>query len=141
MKIRCVIIGSGNIGCDLAAKVLKNKSFDCVGVFVRKVSGKNIKFLKKTKVPIIKNNINILKKIKPEVIFDASSAEYHSSNFKAFKKYKFNWIDLTPSGVGDYHVPNTSDVPTSKNISCITCGAQSAIPIIYSLKKIYKNIT
>lgn len=140
MKIKCAIIGSGNIGCDLTAKIIKNKSFECLGVFVRKSKGKNIDFLKKIKVRIIKDNISILKKIKPEIIFDASSAEYHVKNFQYFKKYKFNWIDLTPSGIGTYFVPNTVNTPSKKNISCITCGAQSSIPLIFALKKIIKKI-
>ena len=82
--INCGIIGAGNITTDLMLKILKNKDFNLVCIFGRNNSSPGVKIAKKKNVHFYINKINELKKLKNklDIIFDASSAEYHLKNYK-----------------------------------------------------------
>lgn len=141
--INCGIIGAGNIATDLMLKLLKKKHFNLVCIFGRNNSSPGVKIAKKKKIQVFINKINELKKLKNEldIIFDASSAEYHLKNYKKYNTKNLTWIDLTPSGIGNVSVPFISGKKKlQNNFSCITCGAQATIPIIYALKKHFKII-
>ena len=105
--INCGIIGAGNIATDLMLKLLKKKHFNLVCIFGRNNSSPGVKIAKKKKIQVFINKINELKKLKNEldIIFDASSAEYHLKNYKKYNTKNLTWIDLTPSGIGNVSVP------------------------------------
>ena len=141
--INCVVIGTGNIGTDLILKLNKNKNFNLLCVFGRSNKSQGVKIARKKKILVYINKIYLLNDLKNEIdiIFDASSAEFHAVNFKKFSNKKSIWIDLTPSGIGNVSVPFIfGKKKISNNYSCITCGAQSSIPLIYALNKHFKNI-
>ena len=141
--INCVVIGTGNIGTDLILKLNKNKNFNLLCVFGRSNKSQGVKIARKKKILVYINKIYLLNDLKNEIdiIFDASSAEFHAVNFKKFSNKKSIWIDLTPSGIGNVSVPFIfGKKKISNNFSCITCGAQSSIPLIYALNKHFKNI-
>jgi acetaldehyde dehydrogenase len=142
--INCVILGTGNIALDLLLKIKKNKKFNLLGIFGRNKLSSGVKFAKKTKTLIFINKINKLNKLidNLDIVFDATSAEYHEKNYKNFKNNKKTiWIDLTPSGIGSFSVPYIKEKNKFvNNFSCITCGAQSSIPILYSVQNAFRKI-
>jgi acetaldehyde dehydrogenase len=142
--INCVILGTGNIALDLLIKIKKNKKFNLLGIFGRNKLSSGVKFAKKTKTLIFINKIKKLNKLidNLDIVFDATSAEYHEKNYKNFKNNKKTiWIDLTPSGIGSFSVPYIKEKNKFvNNFSCITCGAQSSIPILYSVQNAFKKI-
>lgn len=142
--INCVILGTGNIALDLLVKIKKNKKFNLLGIFGRNKLSSGVKFAKKKKTLIFINKINELNRLidNLDIVFDATSAEYHEKNYKNFKNNKKTiWVDLTPSGIGSFSVPYIKEKNKFvNNFSCITCGAQSSIPILYSVQKAFKKI-
>lgn len=144
--INCVILGTGNIALDLLIKIKKNKKFNLLGIFGRNKISRGVKFAKKLKTFVYINKINKLNKLGDnlDIVFDATSADYHLKNYMNFKNNKKTiWVDLTPSGIGSFSVPNINIKAKNKfvnNFSCITCGAQSSIPILYSIQKGFKKI-
>ena len=101
--INCGIIGAGNIATDLMLKILKNKDFNLVCIFGRNNSSPGVKIAKKN-VHFYINKINELKKLKNklDIIFDASSAEYHLKNYKKYNTKNLTWIDLLHQALAMY---------------------------------------
>jgi acetaldehyde dehydrogenase len=142
--INCVIIGTGNIALDLFIKIRRSKKFNLLGIFGRNKTSRGVKFVKKFKTLVYINKIEKLSKLSDNlnIVFDATSAEHHKKNYTNFKNNKkIIWIDLTPSAIGSFSVPYIkAKNKFINNFSCITCGAQSSIPILHSIQKGFKKI-
>lgn len=143
-KIKVGIIGTGNIGSDLLIKIQRSRVLEC-GIFTgQNPDSENIKRVKALGIPVSYNSIKVIEENPDicDIVFDATSAKVHSEHAKILKKLKKFTIDLTPSKVGKMCVPllNMEDSLKVLNVNMITCGAQSMIPIIKTIKNIHPEI-
>lgn len=139
-KIKIGIIGTGNIGCDLLAKVMRSDILEC-GIFAgHNPDSKGIKWAKEMGIPTttesihyIENNPNCC-----DIVFDATSASVHKYNAPILKSLKKFALDLTPAHIGKFCVPvvNLDEVLEMDNVNCITCGGQATIPIAYAIQSV-----
>lgn len=143
-KIKVGIIGTGNVGSDLLMKIQRSKLLEC-GIFI----GQNplSENIKRAKAMGIRTSANSIKTIEEDpdccdIVFDATSAEFHKEHAKILKKMKKFTIDLTPSRVGKMCVPllNINECLKEDNVNLISCGAQATIPIIYAIKKVHPEL-
>lgn len=132
-KIKVGIIGTGNIGTDLLFKVLKSDVLDC-GIFAgHNIDSIGIARAKELGVPVTYDSIRYIEKNPDccQIVFDATSAKVHEQNAQILRKLGKYVIDLTPSHIGTFCVPqvNLDEAMEQDNVNCITCGGQATIPL------------
>ena len=141
---KVAILGSGNIGCDLLIKCLREESIKLVSFSGRHSDSKGLKFAKSFGVSTTDKSIEgIINDFeKPDIIIDATSALHHEENYKLSKANDIRIIDMTPSKIGINCCPivNISKCIHADNINMISCGGQAALPICYAIKKVNNNI-
>jgi acetaldehyde dehydrogenase (acetylating) len=141
MKNKIAILGTGNIGCDLLAKVIRSPYLECTLFAGRNLNSDGMQFAKKLGIPVsdvsiqaIQDNPNCC-----DIVFDATTAfshiHEHASILGILGKYT---IDLTPSQWGKMCIPvlNMQECLNEKNVNLITCGGQATIPIINKIMQL-----
>lgn len=146
MKTKVAIIGSGNIGTDLMIKILRlSKTLEMsvlVGIDpdsdgLARARGLGVKTTHHGITGLI--DMPEWKDIK--LIFDATSAHAHHSNWKYVQQFADKRIiDLTPAAVGPFLVPavNFDDNIDLQNVNMVTCGGQATIPIVAAVARVAK---
>ena len=153
-KINVAILGTGNIGTDLLFKIIKSPYLNCILFSGRSNLSPGIKKIKKTisqkknkskfkdlivSSKSVQSLINESNKF--DIIFDCTSAKFHKKNEKIFKNLNKKIINLTPTQNGYMCIPvlNLEECNKSIELNMVSCGAQSSVPVAYSLAKIFKK--
>lgn len=143
-KTKVGIIGTGNIGSDLLVKVMRSDILEC-GIF----TGQNLNSegIKRAKALGVNTSFKSIAAIEEnpelcEIVFDATSAQFHKIHAPILKKLGKFTIDMTPSRIGQMCIPfvNLQESLNKKNVNMVTCGGQSTIPIIWSIKQLYPKL-
>jgi acetaldehyde/propanal dehydrogenase len=143
-KIRCAIIGPGNIGTDLLYKLLRSDVLEpawMVGVDptseglvrARKVGLKTTELGVDGLLPdILADGV--------QIAFDATSAYIHRENSRKLNALGVLMIDLTPAAIGPFCVPavNMSELVDRKvmNVNMVTCAGQATIPMVNAVSRV-----
>lgn len=142
--INVVILGSGNIGCDILFKVLASPYLNCTAFIGRDNNSKGIQLAKSLGVNVSTKGIEAIVANPSfcEIVFDATSATAHEKHADILKRLGKKVINLTPAKIGVYCVPSIDlhKIYYSDNISLITCGGQAAIPIVHAINQVHKEI-
>jgi acetaldehyde dehydrogenase len=150
-KIRVAIIGTGNIGRDLCARLCLDDDFEVVAFVGRRSDSPGlIEF--KGKVPnILSGGIEDLltSGILLDGVFDATSAADHKLHWNLLQQNNIWAVDLTPSKIGKPFVPELAGkiqgmaIQQKKlsNYSMVTCGGQSSAPLLYAMASNSEGIT
>lgn len=132
-RLRVGILGTGKIGTDLLIKVQRSAGLECVIFSGRNLQSVGMQFAVGLGVPVSDKGIHVFfdPACAVDIVFDATSAAHHMEHAQIFDQLGIFAIDLTPSQIGECCVPalGMSEVSENKNISMISCGGQSAIPI------------
>ena len=138
--MNCAILGTGKIGIDLYYKLKKKKNN--ISIFNINSKSEGAKYCKKNKFNYFSSGINgiLKKKNQFDLIFDTTNAKSNLKHYKLIKDKYF--INLTPSGIGEFYIPYIDEQKKLKtrSFNLITCGGQSTIPIIYEINKLIKKI-
>ena len=143
-KIKCALIGPGNIGTDLLAKLQRSPVLEpvwMVGI------DPNSDGLKRAREMGIKTTSDGVDGLLPHVLadgvqiaFDATSAYVHAENSRKLNALGVMMIDLTPAAIGPFCVPpvNLKEHLGKRemNVNMVTCGGQATIPIVAAVTKI-----
>lgn len=143
-KIKCALIGPGNIGTDLLAKLQRSPVLEpvwMVGI------DPNSDGLKRARDMGIKTTSDGVDGLLPHVLadgvqiaFDATSAYVHAENSRKLNALGVMMIDLTPAAIGPFCVPpvNLKEHLGKRemNVNMVTCGGQATIPIVAAVSKI-----
>lgn len=143
-KVKCAIIGSGNIGSDLMMKLLDNEVLEVTALIGIDAESEGLKRAEQHGVKAISNGIDGLVE-NPEladIVYEATSAKAHLHNSKILKDLGKKAIDLTPAAVGPFLVPSVNlkedEVPHLDNVNMVTCGGQATIPIVKAVSDVLK---
>lgn len=138
--IRVGIIGTGNIGTDLAIRILKDSRFQLVIAVGRRADSPGLLQIAEQVPRISVDGLESSREWFNEVdgFFDATSAFDHKQHWKMLEDASKWVIDLTPSKIGKPLVPELSTINQemklqprrSANYSMVTCGGQSSAPLI-----------
>lgn len=139
-RVKVGIIGTGNIGQDLLAKIQKSDCLEC-GIFAgHNPDSEGIRRAEKMGIPTTIESVNYIVKHPEccEIVFDATSAKVHEYNAPILRELGKYVIDLTPAHVGQFCVPviNLKGILDCDNVNMITCGGQAVVPIAYALNKV-----
>jgi acetaldehyde dehydrogenase len=144
-KIKCAIVGSGNIGTDLMIKILKGSdSLELAAVVGIDEKSEGLAMARERGVETTHEGIEGLKKMAayPEigVVFDATSAYAHKVHDEILRADGKQIVDLTPAALGPFTVPpvNSDSNLDAVNVNMVTCGGQATIPIVAAVARVTK---
>lgn len=142
-KVKCAIIGSGNIGSDLMIKIMRTSDILEMGAMVGiDPASDGLARAERLGIATTADGIDGLVKLPvwPEigVVFDATSAGAHLRHSAVVTGAGKVMIDLTPAAIGPYVVPvvNGDDHLEAENVNMVTCGGQATIPIVAAVSSV-----
>ena len=149
-RIKVAIIGSGNIGIDLAERLLDDSRFELYCLIGRRRNSEGLLRFK-DRIPFLLDSAAYsLKQVIHDVdgVFDATSAFDHEEHWKIVQNASRWIVDLTPSRIGSPISPVlTTYLKEMKiqdnfvaNYSMITCGGQSAAPMLFAIREGVEDI-
>ena len=143
-KIKCALIGSGNIGTDLMYKLLRSDVLEPVWMVGIDPDSEGLKRaadkgLKTTHAGIDDLLPHVLDD-GIEIAFDATSAYVHADNSAKLNALGVLMIDLTPAAIGPLCVPpvNLGDLAGDRpmNVNMISCAGQATIPMVAAVSSV-----
>ncbi|MTD30671.1 acetaldehyde dehydrogenase (acetylating) [Planomicrobium sp. YIM 101495] len=143
-KVKCAIIGSGNIGTDLMYKLLRSETLEPTVMIGIDPNSKGLALAKEHGLTPVYNGIEGFKEIheQADIVFEATSAKAHLENAKILKELGKKAIDLTPAAVGPFIIPavnlESADITSLDNVNMVTCGGQATVPIVKAISDIVK---
>ncbi|MFE2184705.1 acetaldehyde dehydrogenase (acetylating) [Streptomyces sp. NPDC059455] len=138
-KIPAAIVGPGNIGTDLLAKLAHSQVID-VRYVVGIVESDGLARARARGIEASAEGVDWLLRQDPlpQIVFEATSAKAHAASAPRYAEAGIQAVDLTPAHLGPMVSPavNGADHIASPNISMITCGGQATIPIVHAVSRI-----
>jgi acetaldehyde/propanal dehydrogenase len=143
-QIHCALIGSGNIGTDLLAKLLRSpvlKPVWMVGIDpesegLRKAREHGLK----TTADGVDGMVDHMEADRVQIVFDATSAYAHAENSRKVNARGAMMIDLTPAAIGPFCVPPVNLKQhigkRAMNVNMVTCGGQATIPMVHAVSRV-----
>ena len=143
-KIRCALIGPGNIGTDLLYKLQRSKVLEPVWMVGIDPESDGLKRAREMGLNVTCEGVDgLLPHVKADdirIVFDATSAYVHAENSRKLNELGVLMIDLTPAAIGPYCVPsvNLADQLGKQvlNVNMVTCGGQATIPMIHAVSRV-----
>jgi acetaldehyde dehydrogenase (acetylating) len=136
-KLRAVVLGSGNIGTDLAIKLRKSDRLDCAALIGRNLGSAGLARAQAEGIPVSASGVDYILSNPDsfDIVFDATSATAHHQHAPALEKSGMLVIDLTPAKRGGFCVPsvNLASSLGAANVNMVTCGGQASSPIAHAL--------
>ncbi len=143
-KIRCAIIGPGNIGTDLLYKLQRSEHLEPVWMVGVDPTSEGLARARQQGLKTTDQGVDgLLPFVSTDdirIAFDATSAYVHKDNSDKLTALGVTMIDLTPAAIGPYCVPpvNLADHIGSRqpNVNMVTCGGQATIPMVYAVSRV-----
>lgn len=143
-KIKCALIGPGNIGTDLLAKLQRSAVLEPVWMVGIDPESDG---LKRARDMGIKTTAEGVDGLMPhmladgvQIVFDATSAYVHADNSRKVNALGALMIDLTPAAIGPFCVPPVNlkeHVGKGEmNVNMVTCGGQATIPMVAAISRV-----
>ncbi len=143
-KIKCALIGPGNIGTDLLAKLQRSPVLEPVWMVGIDPASDG---LKRARELGIKTTAEGVEGLLPhmladgvQIVFDATSAYVHAENSRKVNALGALMIDLTPAAIGPFCVPPVNLIEHvgkgEMNVNMVTCGGQATIPMVAAVSRV-----
>ena len=144
-KIKCALIGPGNIGTDLLYKLQRSEILE--PVWMVGIDPQSEGLLRAAQMGL-KTTSDGVDGLLPHVLadevqiaFDATSAYVHAENSRKLNELGVLMIDLTPAAIGPFCVPPVNlnallDAGQVPNVNMVTCGGQATIPMVAAISQV-----
>ena len=138
-KVIAAIVGPGNIGTDLLAKLQRSIAID-VAYVVGVVESDGLDRARQRGITASAEGVPWLLRQDPppKIVFEATSASAHRANAPLYEAAGIHAVDLTPAHRGPMVCPpvNLNDHLGASNVSMITCGGQATIPMVHAVSRV-----
>ncbi|MEI8155236.1 MAG: acetaldehyde dehydrogenase (acetylating) [Burkholderiales bacterium] len=143
-KIKCALIGSGNIGTDLIYKIQRSPVLEPVWMVGIDATSEGLQRARDMGLKTTADGVDgLLPHVEADgiqIAFDATSAYVHAENSRKLNELGVLMIDLTPAAIGPLCVPPVNlrehADRVEMNVNMISCAGQATIPIVHSISRI-----
>ncbi|EWS54718.1 acetaldehyde dehydrogenase (acetylating) [Methylibium sp. Pch-M] len=143
-KIRCALIGSGNIGTDLIYKLKRSAVLEPVWMVGIDAASEGLQRARDLGLKTTAEGVDgLLPHVKADgiqIAFDATSAYVHPENSRKLNALGVLMVDLTPAAVGPLCVPPVNlrehAAKLEMNVNMISCAGQATIPIVHAVARV-----
>jgi acetaldehyde/propanal dehydrogenase len=143
-RIKCAVIGPGNIGTDLLYKLSRSPVLEPVWMVGIDPTSEGLARAREMGMKVTDRGVDGLLPYVIEdgiqIAFDATSAYVHAENSRKLNALGVLMIDLTPAAIGPYCVPpvNLREQVGQRqmNVNMVTCGGQATIPMVAAVSRV-----
>ncbi|WP_077000107.1 acetaldehyde dehydrogenase (acetylating) [Variovorax sp. KK3] len=143
-KIKCALIGPGNIGTDLLAKLQRSPVLEPVWMVGIDPESDGLQRAREMGLKTTAEGVDgLLPHVEADgvqIAFDATSAYVHAENSAKLNALGVLMIDLTPAAIGPYCVPPVNLAAQlgerPMNVNMVTCGGQATIPMVAAVSRV-----
>ena len=143
-KIKCALIGPGNIGTDLLYKLKRSPFLEPAWMVGIDPESEGLKRAAEMGLKVTAEGVDgLLPHVladNVQIAFDATSAYVHAENSRKLNELGVLMIDLTPAAIGPYCVPPVNLVEhvgkREMNVNMVTCGGQATIPMVAAVSRV-----
>ena len=143
-KIKCALIGSGNIGTDLIYKIQRSPVLEPVWMVGIDPQSEGLARARDMGLKTTAEGVDgLLPHVKADgiqIAFDATSAYVHAENSRKLNALGVMMIDLTPAAIGPLCVPPVNlrehADKCEMNVNMISCAGQATIPIVNAVSRV-----
>lgn len=143
-KVKCALIGSGNIGTDLLYKLKRSAVLEPVWMVGIEPESEGLARARQMGLKTTHEGVDgLVPHVKADgvqIAFDATSAYVHAENSRKLNALGVLMIDLTPAAVGPYCVPPVNlrehAGKGEMNVNMVSCGGQATIPMVYAVSRV-----
>ena len=143
-KIKCALIGPGNIGTDLLYKLKRSPVLEPVWMVGIDAGSEGLVRARELGLKTTADGVDgLLPHVKADgvqIAFDATSAYVHAENSRKLNELGVLMIDLTPAAIGPFCVPPVNLAEHvgkgEMNVNMVTCGGQATIPMVAAVSRV-----
>jgi acetaldehyde/propanal dehydrogenase len=143
-KIKCALIGPGNIGTDLLYKLQRSPLLEPVWMIGIDPASEGLERARQLGLKTSSTGVDgVLEHVLADhiqIAFDATSAYVHAENSRKLNALGVLMIDLTPAAIGPFCVPPVNlkeHVGQGEmNVNMVTCGGQATIPMVAAVSRV-----
>lgn len=143
-KIKCALIGSGNIGTDLIYKIMRSPVLEPVWMVGIDPESEGLLRAREMGLKTTHEGVDgLLPHVLEDgiqIAFDATSAYVHAENSRKLNALGVLMIDLTPAAIGPLCVPPVNlrehAENLAMNVNMISCAGQATIPLVNAVSRI-----
>ncbi|WP_341644044.1 acetaldehyde dehydrogenase (acetylating) [Thauera sp. SDU_THAU2] len=143
-KIKCALIGPGNIGTDLLYKLKRSPVLEPVWMVGIDASSEGLARARELGLKTTSDGVDgLLPHVLADgvqIAFDATSAYVHAENSRKLNELGVLMIDLTPAAIGPFCVPPVNLAEHvgkgEMNVNMVTCGGQATIPMVAAVSRV-----
>ena len=143
-KIKCALIGPGNIGTDLLYKLQRSPVLEPVWMVGIDPQSEGLTRAAEMGIKVTADGVDgLLPHVEADgvqIAFDATSAYVHAANSRKLNALGVMMIDLTPAAIGPYCVPPVNlrqhVGKREMNVNMVTCGGQATIPMVAAVSRV-----
>jgi len=143
-RIPCALIGPGNIGTDLLAKIMRSEFLEPAWMVGVDETSDGLRRARELGIRTTAEGVDgLLPHVASDgirIAFDATSAYVHPENSRKLNELGVLMIDLTPAAIGPFCIPPINLARYldghALNVNMVTCGGQATIPIVAAISRV-----